>query len=313
MSDTASRIAPAVAAGLVILALSCASDATTIYSSRTAFLAELSISLTDDYQNPAYEQPDNANGTFTDARMSVIRGETRYRTTGLPDHNFVEHQAGQGIYCAGCNGSFELDFTQTSMGSQNGVQAVGLDIAANQSAYPYVAHVTYGDNSTENLTLPVKNAQTPPLTTFWGIISSKRIKSVHFGAYDGLAVTVGGYAIDNLTIGVLTDSDADGVPDIEDNCTEAPNGPLIPDGGGASQRDADGDGYGNLCDGDLNNSGLTTAHDYSIWRSVINQLAGSSATAAAADLNGSGRVTVIDYIRLRAMLNLPPGPSGLHP
>lgn len=67
-----------------------------------------------------------------------------------------------------------------------------------------------------------------------------------------------------------------------------PNGPLLPDAGGNSQRDTDGDGYGNRCDGDLNNSGLVTTADFAILRSVLNQSASASPTAAAADLNGSG-------------------------
>jgi hypothetical protein len=60
------------------------------------------------------------------------------------------------------------------------------------------------------------------------------------------------------------DSDNDGVPDYQDNCILKPNGPLIPDAGGNSQRDTDGDGYGNICDADLNNfDALVNISDYS--------------------------------------------------
>ena len=100
------------------------------------------------------------------------------------------------------------------------------------------------------------------------------------------------------------DTDGDGVPDSIDNCSLVAN---------TSQLDADSDGYGNICDADLNNSGLVTTADFGILRSVLNQSAGSSATAAAADLNGSGTVTTADFAILRARLNTPPGPSGLHP
>ena len=57
---------------------------------------------------------------------------------------------------------------------------------------------------------------------------------------------------------------------------------------------------------------MTTA-DFAIQRSVLNQSAASSPTAAASDLNGSGTVTTADFAILRARLNSAPGPSGLRP
>jgi hypothetical protein len=98
------------------------------------------------------------------------------------------------------------------------------------------------------------------------------------------------------------DPDGDGIAQPQDNCTLVAN---------PTQLDADGDGYGNLCDADLNNSGLVTTADFGLLRSVLNQTSGSSAIAAAADLNGSGTVTTADFAILRARLNTPPGPSGL--
>lgn len=44
-----------------------------------------------------------------------------------------------------------------------------------------------------------------------------------------------------------------GVPNPSDNCTLVAN---------ASQCDSDSDGYGNHCDGDLNNNTFTNAQDY---------------------------------------------------
>jgi hypothetical protein len=97
------------------------------------------------------------------------------------------------------------------------------------------------------------------------------------------------------------DSDADAVLDVIDNCLLLAN---------PTQLDADADGYGNACDADLNNSGTVTTADFGILRSVLNQAAGSSTTAAAADLNESGTVTTADFAILRARLNTAPGPSG---
>jgi hypothetical protein len=102
------------------------------------------------------------------------------------------------------------------------------------------------------------------------------------------------------------DADADGVIEPIDNCTTVAN---------LDQRDTNGDGYGNICDADLNNSGLVTATDFTIFRSVLNQACPTPAntTACNADLNGSGTVTATDFNLLRARLNTAPGPSGLHP
>ncbi|MDX2452778.1 fibronectin type III domain-containing protein, partial [Desulfosarcina sp.] len=57
-----------------------------------------------------------------------------------------------------------------------------------------------------------------------------------------------------------TDSDSDGILDSCDNCILAAN---------ADQRDTDGDGFGNFCDTDLDNNGITSASDIAIFRNVI--------------------------------------------
>jgi hypothetical protein len=101
----------------------------------------------------------------------------------------------------------------------------------------------------------------------------------------------------------VTDTDGDGLPNTIDNCTNVSN----PD-----QFDADGDGFGNNCDPDLNQSGLTTAADYTALRSYFNK------TRAIPDLNrttnpGTGLITAADYTVLRAAFNKIPGPSGRRP
>ncbi len=102
--------------------------------------------------------------------------------------------------------------------------------------------------------------------------------------------------------GVPMDIDADGVPDLSDNCVLVAN---------PTQLDTDTDGYGNICDADLNNSGTVTTADFGLLRSVLGQPASFNATAAAADMNGSGTVTTADFGLRRARLGTPPGPSGL--
>ena len=106
---------------------------------------------------------------------------------------------------------------------------------------------------------------------------------------------------------LMNDTDGDGAYDAQDNCIDVPNGPIVPDAGGNSQRDTDGDGYGNICDADLNNSDLVTTADYTILRNSLNT------SDADADLNGTGMVTTADYTILRSYLSQPPGPSAFAP
>ena len=103
------------------------------------------------------------------------------------------------------------------------------------------------------------------------------------------------------------DSDGDGVDDDLDNCKLIPNGPDAPDAGGHSQRDTDGDGYGNRCDPDLNNDGIVAIADFLILRGRLNS------QDQDADLNGDGFVTIADFLILRGMLNQPPGPGAPAP
>ena len=66
------------------------------------------------------------------------------------------------------------------------------------------------------------------------------------------------------------DTDGDGVPDSEDNCPLAPNGP---DAGPNNQFDSDGDGVGDVCecsgpafhDGDANRDEVVDGADYTVW------------------------------------------------
>jgi hypothetical protein len=104
------------------------------------------------------------------------------------------------------------------------------------------------------------------------------------------------------TPALAADADGDLIQDTADNCVLVAN---------TSQLDADNDGNGNACDGDLDNSGLVTSADYIIMKSVLGDTSASSSTAAVADLDGSGTVNTLDLLRLRVMMGSAPGPSGL--
>jgi hypothetical protein len=110
-----------------------------------------------------------------------------------------------------------------------------------------------------------------------------------------------------LELLVDSDTDGDGVGDDMDNCVNVANGPASPDAGGHSQLDANGDGYGNGCDADLNNDGIVNGGDLGAFRLALGGAGG------AADFNGDGAVNGGDIAILRRSLGLPPGPSGVAP
>lgn len=93
------------------------------------------------------------------------------------------------------------------------------------------------------------------------------------------------------------DTDGDGIPDRSDNCTLVANN---------DQRDTDNDGFGNICDPDLNNDLIINAADLALFR----ELFGTSDENA--DFNGDGIVNILDYGILSANFFGVPGPSGLN-
>ena len=100
------------------------------------------------------------------------------------------------------------------------------------------------------------------------------------------------------------DADGDGTLDADDNCINVPNGPSIPDYGGNIQLDTDGDGYGNVCDGDLNGDDIID------WLDVGSLTSAFFTTDPDADLNGDGVVNFLDLGALAARgLFVSPGPS----
>lgn len=92
------------------------------------------------------------------------------------------------------------------------------------------------------------------------------------------------------------DLDKDKLLDLMDNCTLVYN----PD-----QIDADNDGFGNICDPDLNNDGIVNIQDLGLFRLVF------FTSDPVADFNSDGVVNSEDLGILRSYFFLPPGPSGL--
>lgn len=109
------------------------------------------------------------------------------------------------------------------------------------------------------------------------------------------------------------DSDSDGIVDMEDNCIDVPNGPLIPDAGSNSQLDTDGDGYGNMCDGDLNNDGSTNTLDLNLYKLAHRTSPGDANYNVNADFNGDVVINTLDLNVYKGLHRKPPGPSCCAP
>ncbi len=95
----------------------------------------------------------------------------------------------------------------------------------------------------------------------------------------------------------LTDTDGDGVDDAADNCLTASN---------SDQRDSNDDGFGNVCDADLNNDCVVNVVDLGLMRTDF------FGPGPDADLDGDGVVNVVDLGLLRQAFFRAPGPSGLN-
>ena len=92
------------------------------------------------------------------------------------------------------------------------------------------------------------------------------------------------------------DADSDGVDDDVDNCTLVAN---------AGQVDTDGDGHGNRCDGDFDNSCTTNIFD------LFNFTDAFGTASAEHDLNESGgNVNIGDLFAFQSLFGLTPGPSA---
>ncbi len=100
------------------------------------------------------------------------------------------------------------------------------------------------------------------------------------------------------------DTDTDSIRDFMDNCSLDPN---------PTQYDSDGDGYGNFCDGDFDNSGAVNFLDYSFITSAIFAMPGDALWNADADLDGNNVINFLDVGRFTFLIFQPPGPSGNAP
>jgi hypothetical protein len=106
--------------------------------------------------------------------------------------------------------------------------------------------------------------------------------------------------------GSAPDADGDGVPDDYDNCVNVANGPLASTGNCDAQEDYNTNGYGQVCDADLNEDGGVGLDDMGVLLNALGSGAGNTA-----DLNCDNGVGLDDMGTLLNALGSQPGPSGL--
>ncbi len=125
------------------------------------------------------------------------------------------YQVGDPNYCAGCNGSFRLTFTSTSVGTSQGVIGAGFDNLITGTGF--YAFVTFGDSTTADF--PLNGL------AFFRIISPSLIRSIHVGLAGCGATQADVITIDNLSIGGT-------------DCSIAPDGTPCNDGGFCNGEDS---------------------------------------------------------------------------
>ncbi len=84
----------------------------------------------------------------------------------------------------------------------------------------------------------------------------------------------------------LTDADQDGIQDEKDNCRLTPN---------PNQEDTDQDGYGNICDCDLDNNNTVGPSDFGLFKSAWASTMGTSGWNPDADFDSNEAVGPSDF------------------
>jgi len=109
--------------------------------------------------------------------------------------------------------------------------------------------------------------------------------------------------LDPRDVAIVADEDLDYIETSLDNCSVIAN---------PAQLDTNGDGFGNICDADLDDDNDVDIFDFQVFALAFGTV-GAVGTAAHSDLDGDGDVNIIDFGIFAGMFGSVPGPSGLAP
>jgi len=229
------------------------------------------------------------------------RGFTNWRlpTTLDPDSSCVELESIEGPYDYYCSGSEMGHLFYTELGAVPIIPSNSAVFGPDLALFSNLQRKNYW-SSTE----AAVDAIFPSCTSncVWDFDFKNGIQTGYrrgFRFY-ALAVHPGDIGSELETGDDEMDTDGDGISDVEDNCTLISN---------PTQLDADGDGYGNRCDADLDDDKLVTFKDRKLFKAEFNL----PSPDPIIDFNGDGLVNRTDSIIFWELFGSPPGPSGLAP
>ncbi|MFK8031277.1 MAG: LamG-like jellyroll fold domain-containing protein [Gammaproteobacteria bacterium] len=182
----------------------------------------------------------------------------------------------------------DVGFTSAlnATGVSSHLDLVGCTWSCTGTSFQRSTGVVMNDNLTSGSVLNLDYLFTP----------TPDLGSARFISSTGLDESVFSRGVYLVREAEFADSDGDSVPDTEDNCSLVAND---------NQRDTDEDGFGNVCDPDLNNDGIVNFVDVSLWIEFF-----GSTVNEDTDFNGDGLTNLLDYVVLVNYIFSPPGPGA---
>ncbi|MBI4681500.1 MAG: PKD domain-containing protein [Nitrospirae bacterium] len=248
-----------------------------------------------------------SNGTVHISYYDAANGDLKYArgTTGVFSTETIDSSANAGMYSSMAvesNGTVHISYYDAvngdlkyAKGTSGAFSTLTVDSAGNVGEHSAIAmttdgivHITYYDAANSVLKYAVGTSSA----------FSKEIvdSSNNVGKYSSIEVTSGRlvhinyYDSSNSNLKhasmTYTDSDADRMPDRRDNCAQTFN---------PGQQDTDGDGYGNICDADLDNDGVVGFMDFNVFKAAWLSLPSSGNWNPDADLDSDNAVGFKDF------------------